>query len=100
MKDILLKITGKQFDETDDELNMEFVTEGKLYRRGKSIEFEKGVRYKGYYDTPYGAVEMEVLTNNVINNISMEDRGTVDIDYHISLKGVSEGRNRLNIEVM
>ncbi|MBQ9179621.1 MAG: DUF1934 domain-containing protein, partial [Firmicutes bacterium] len=27
------------------------------------IRFEKGKRYNGFYDTPYGTVEMEVLTN-------------------------------------
>jgi uncharacterized beta-barrel protein YwiB (DUF1934 family) len=62
------------------------------------IEFEKGRRYKGYYDTPYGAVEMEVLTNELTNNLMID--GTIDIDYDISLKGLVEGRNRLNIELM
>ncbi|MCL1808744.1 MAG: DUF1934 domain-containing protein [Clostridiales bacterium] len=64
------------------------------------IQFQKGKRYTGYYDTPFGAIEMEVLTNDIENNLSMEGKGSVNIDYHISLKGFSEGRNRLNIEVM
>jgi len=64
------------------------------------IEFTKGKRYTGYYDTPFGAVEMEVLTNEIENNLSLEGKGSVNIDYHISLKGLTEGRNRLNIEVM
>ena len=64
------------------------------------IEFRKGKRYTGYYDTPFGAIEMEVLTNDIENNLSLEGKGSVNIDYHISLKGLTEGRNRLNIEVM
>jgi uncharacterized beta-barrel protein YwiB (DUF1934 family) len=64
------------------------------------IEFSKGKRYTGYYDTPFGAIEMEVLTNDIENNLSIDGTGSVNIDYHISLKGLSEGRNRLNIEVM
>ena len=64
------------------------------------IEFRQGKRYTGYYETPFGAIEMEVLTNRIENNLSVEGKGSVDIDYQISLKGLTEGRNRLNIEVM
>lgn len=139
----MLKIVGKQlygFSEEEDQL--EFVTEGKFYetdnsvyllydesefsgmegcttslkitgdkvlmqRKGDAvpldteIEFEKGKRFTGYYNTAFGAVEMEVLTNDVKNNIDRkEGRGTLDIDYHISLRGLSEGRSRLAIEIL
>ena len=63
------------------------------------ICFEKGKRYNGFYDTPYGTVEMEVLTNELTNTVNAADGGVVDIDYNISLKGLTEGRSRLNIEV-
>lgn len=64
------------------------------------IEFEKGRRYEGFYDTPFGAIEMEVLTNDLVNNMSPEGKGSIDIDYHISLKGLSEGRSKLNIQII
>lgn len=67
---------------------------------GHEIRFEKGKRYKGYYETPFGAIEMEVLTNALENTLSPEGDGHVDIDYSISLKGLIEGRNRLNITLM
>lgn len=63
------------------------------------IRFEKGKRFNGYYDTPYGTIEMEVLTNDLISTVDQEGNGVIDIDYNISLKGLSEGRSRLNIEV-
>jgi len=141
MKDIMLKIVGKQLSYELEETQLEFVTEGKIYmndgtlclvyeesefsgvpgcktklefsegrikmsRQGigvaldTEIEFTKGKRYNGYYDTPFGAIEMEVLTNDIENNLSLEGKGSVNIDYHISLKGFTEGRNKLNIEVM
>lgn len=144
MKDIMLKITGRQISTKaeEDEQQMEFVTEGRYYekddavyllyeesefsgmegcttslkisgdkvrmkRYGDSIsldmaiDFEKGKRFKGFYDTPFGAIEMEVLTNDVVNRIQKEDgKGSLDIDYHISLRGLSEGRSVLNIEIM
>jgi uncharacterized beta-barrel protein YwiB (DUF1934 family) len=66
-----------------------------------AIEFEQGRRFKGYYDTPFGSVAMEVLTNYVVNNIESDNgTGYLDIDYNISLKGLSESRSRLKIEIM
>lgn len=143
MKDIMLKIVGKQlYGFAEEEEHMEFVTEGTYHDAGDSItltydesdvsgipgcttsleirdkqiwmrrqgvtvpldteiQFEKGKRFTGYYETPYGAIEMEVLTDDVVNNINRtSERGSLNIDYHVSLRGLSEGRNRLNIEIL
>ena len=140
MKDIMLKIIGKQFTNENPEEQMEFITEGKLFERngstyliydesdfsgfpgcktslklkdepvrmkrvgkyvgyGLEIEFKKGHRFFTKYETPYGVIDMEVLTNSVENNLSPEGRGNIDIDYHVSLGGMAEGRNELKIEV-
>ena len=101
------------YDETDpagyDEVTTSLKITGdkiKMKRYGDemgietAIEFEKGKRYSGLYDTPYGPFEMEVLTNDIKNNILNIGEGTLDIDYDISLKGLSEGRNMLKIEIM
>lgn len=142
MKDIMLKIIGKQITSEQEENVLEFITEGKFYRKGSSvyllykesevsgmegcttslkvkgdtvkmrrygesvpldtvIEFEKGKRFEGYYDTPFGAVEMEVLTNEVENCLQGDlGKGTLKIDYHISLRGLTEGRSKLDIEII
>jgi len=141
MKDITLKITGKQLNGEDEEEQVEFVTEGKLFTRGKTlvlsyeetelsgmpgcttemtvngetikmtrqgdcltegteILFEKGKRYSGTFDTPYGPVKMEVLTTQVENSISKDQKGHLAIDYDISLAGISEGRSRLELEIV
>jgi len=143
MKDIMLKIIGKQLYSAEEEEKVEFVTEGKfveemdgsislmydesdfsgmegcttslringekvlMQRHGAlvpldtEIEFEKGKRFTGYYNTPYGTIEMEVLTNDVVNRINRDKgNGSLNIDYHISLRGVSESRSRLDIEIM
>lgn len=140
MKEVMIKIKGRQFSRETGEDEMEFVTEGKLYRRNGAIYllydetelsgipgcktrlrlrdgeiqmkrigegpgadteilFEKGKRYNGFFDTPFGAIEIEVLTNEVASDIT-EDGGNIDIDYDISLKGLAEGRNHLNITLM
>ena len=67
---------------------------------GHEIKFEKGKRHTSFYETPFGAIEMEVLTNKLENTLSADGGGQVDIDYSISLKGLMEGRNKLNITLM
>ena len=76
----------------------------RMTRHGSAVGIDteicfEGKRYNGFYDTPYGTVEMEVLTNELTNTVNAADGGVVDIDYNISLKGLTEGRSRLNIEV-
>jgi hypothetical protein len=44
---------------------------------------------------------MELLTNSITNKINKKDaKGSLNIDYHISLRGLSEGRSRLDIEIL
>lgn len=139
MRDIMLKITGRQFSENDED-RMEFITEGKLYERngakylmydesefsgfpgckttlkltdgcirmrrvgssagtGTELVFEKGKRFSSRYHTPYGNFELELLTNDIVNNLTEDGLGNIDIDYQVNLGGIAEGRNKLKIEV-
>ena len=141
MKDIMLKIIGKQFSGDEAEEQIEFVTEGKLYEKngatyliyeesefsgspgcktslklkgdtirlkrigdgteyGMEIEFKEGQRFSSKYDTPYGPIGMEVLTDSVTNDLSPEGYGKIGVKYQVSLGGMAEGRNELNIEVI
>ncbi len=63
------------------------------------LVFEQGKRFVSKYMTPFGELDMEVLTSSIENNISPEGLGTITLDYDVSLHGLSEGRNRLDIEV-
>ena len=141
MKDVLIKIKSSQMSNEAGEDEMEFITEGKLYRRnnttyllyaesefsgvpgcktrlrlrekdvqmkrfgdgaeaGAEIVFEKGKRNVGYYDTPFGPIEIEILTNSLNSTVTEEGSGELEIDYEVSLKGLLEGRNKINITVM
>ena len=82
----------------DDEVQMKRFGEGAGI--GNELRFKKGSRYTGLYETPFGPIEMEVLTNDVASTISEEGTGQVDIDYEVSLKGLLEGRNRMKITLM
>ena len=141
MKDITLKIIGKQQYEGIEEDQMEFVTDGKLYVRNNSIYiiydetevsgmegckttikmndksvrmrrtgkvgfntelyFETGKRFNSIYETPYGPMGVEVLTYYVKNDFNIEEcKGSIDVEYQVSMEGLAEGRNKLTINVM
>ena len=51
-----------------DEVQMKRYGEGAGI--GNEIRFERGRRYSGLYDTPFGAIELEVLTNRLENNLT------------------------------
>ena len=138
MKNITLKIIGKQYDGENQSEEMEFVTDGKMsYRNGTTylvydesefsgfpgcktvlklsdkgikmkrrgngdcygaeLMFGKGQRFSGRYDTPFGNVDIEVLTNNIKASYDNDKGGNVDIDYHVMASDLVESRNTLSI---
>jgi len=65
-----------------------------------AIDFEKGTKFRGWYETPLGTIELEVLTNDIDNQLNPEGSGALGIDCSVSLKGLTESRNLLRFEIM
>ena len=141
MKEITLKIIGKQKIGDVEEDQVEFMTDGRLYEKNNSIYimydetevfgmkgctttikmtensikmrrngdlgmntelyFETGKRFNSVYNTPYGPMGIEVLTDYVKNDFDKETcKGSIAVEYKISMDGIVEGHNKLAIEVM
>ncbi|RKD22029.1 Uncharacterized beta-barrel protein YwiB, DUF1934 family [Caminicella sporogenes DSM 14501] len=138
MKNIILKIEGKQRPSGGEEDMIEFITEGRYYNKnnakyivyeeseisgmegcittlkiiddkiimkrfGKAsseLIFEKGKRYVSNYNTPYGSFKMEILTKELKYSINEDNKGNISIKYNVSLQGLSEGSNEINIQIM
>jgi len=65
------------------------------------MEFEPGVRYDGKYETPYGSLNVELLTNSISPFIEDEQGNRkMTIDYSVCLHGFTESRNTLDIEIL
>jgi len=68
--------------------------------QGNEMHFEKGKKFTGLYETPLGIFSMEILTNRVKNELLKDGQdGKITIDYEISLKGLLEARNTLEVRV-
>ena len=64
------------------------------------MEFQKGKRFNSLYQTPFGPLKIEILTNRIVNTIRPGDcTGSLSIDYDIALKGISDAHNMLHIEL-
>lgn len=57
--------------------------------------FEAGRRHSGQYETPYGALEMTVVTHGLEH--SMGDKSTLCVAYHLILGGVETERTQLRL---
>ena len=68
---------------------------GAAFPNGSELEFEKGKRFMGLYETPFGSVGLEVLTND----IKRKAEG-LSIDYSVCFGGQTEMRHRFDIEVL
>ena len=64
------------------------------------LVLEKGKRFFTIYETPYGSIDMEVLTTDVSMNLDSEGFGKVRLGYDVSFEGVEEGRNEIELEIM
>ena len=133
MKDIILKIIGKQLSSDMEEVQLEFMTEGQFYENDESryliydesefsgmpgcktkleltgdqikmsrlgvgigvdseIEFQKGKRYTGYYETPFGAFTIGICSDDVDIDLK-ETEGAISARYRIDINNNQSGYN-------
>ena len=60
---------------------------------GNELVFEKGKRNVGYYDTPFGPIEIEILTNSLNSTVS-EEGGELEIDQQPQQYRLGRGLRR------
>lgn len=63
---------------------------------GTSMVFEKGRRFEGSYDTPYGALDMGVFATQVKYKVE-DDFGEVSLQYQLDLQGQYAAMHELKI---
>ncbi|EOD01679.1 DUF1934 domain-containing protein [Caldisalinibacter kiritimatiensis] len=137
MKEVKLKIVGKQINEDGEENVIELVTEGKFYKKNDSIYlvydeseisgmdgstttlkiqddkvmmkrfgsnnskliFEKGKKHKTGYQTPYGILDLEVITNKLNVDIVDGGKGSLSLSYRLNISNTMETKNELDIDI-
>ena len=65
------------------------------------MDFREGQRFTGEYTTPYVAFGLELLTNEIRGFDNGPEAGSkMIIDYSMSIKGLSESNNKLELEIL
>ena len=94
------EISGMDGCTTTVKLSRDKISMKRYGAASSEMVFEKGKRHVADYKTPYGVFDMEVLTMNMEYNINDANRGNVFVEYHLSLEGLVESSNTLNISIM
>jgi uncharacterized beta-barrel protein YwiB (DUF1934 family) len=63
------------------------------------MEFEKNKKYSNLYSTPYGTFDLNFQTVIYENNLNEDGKGTVYIEYKVTLGGAEENYNKLQIDI-
>lgn len=63
------------------------------------MEFEKNKKYNNLYSTPYGTFDLDFNTIIYENNLDESGKGTVYIEYKVTLGGAEENYNKLQIDI-
>jgi uncharacterized beta-barrel protein YwiB (DUF1934 family) len=66
---------------------------------GSNMEFQTNKRFVTEYATPYGLLKLEILTRYIDVNLDDLGKGNIKITYDMSIKGMTETLNELEISV-
>ncbi len=77
-------------------MNHGVVTMQREGQYGTSMVFEKGRRFEGLYDTPYGALDMGVFATQVKYQVD-DAFGEVNLQYQLDLQGQFAAMHELKI---
>jgi uncharacterized beta-barrel protein YwiB (DUF1934 family) len=64
------------------------------------LEFEKGKRFLSEYVTPNGTFKLEILSSDLYYIINENIKGNILVRYEMSIKGMGQSTNELNIEIL
>jgi uncharacterized beta-barrel protein YwiB (DUF1934 family) len=64
-----------------------------------NMTFQKGKKHKSAYLTPYGQLNLEVLTTEFDTNVDENGKGKIDLEYTLNLSGGESTFNNLHIEI-
>lgn len=86
------EMTGFSDTTTTVKVEGDRVTLIRFGANNSQLVFEKGQRYVGHYDTPYGAFTIGVMPNNVLIDID-DSGGQINVNYSIEINNGSVGKN-------
>jgi len=97
------EISGMAGAKTSLKFKDGIVTMKRIGAGGADMVFRKDHRHSTYYRTPYGVFDLEMRTKMIENQLVFDNataKGTLEIKYDLVIKGLSESKNYLKIEIL
>ncbi|WP_026893561.1 DUF1934 domain-containing protein [Clostridiisalibacter paucivorans] len=94
------EISGMEGTTTTLKIEGDKVSMKRFGSNTSDMVFEKGKRFNTYYMTPYGNLDMEILTNKMAIDISDTGKGNIELGYRVNISNSIESNNELLINVM
>jgi len=94
------EISGMEGSTTSLKLKDRKITLNRFGNARMRMEFEKGKRHTSDYVTPNGTFKLEILTRELYYGLDDNIKGNILIRYEMSLKGLGQSVNELNIEII
>ena len=92
------EITGYENTRTTLKVKEDYVSMIRFGKASAQMIFEKGSKYSGYYNTPYGGLTVDVTTKDIQVDIN-DDGGEFKLDYYIQFNHDAPVRNGMHVKI-
>lgn len=92
------EITGYENTRTTLKVKEDYVSMIRFGKASAQMIFEKGSKYSGFYNTPYGGLSVDVTTKDLAVDID-ENGGELRLDYYIQFNHDAPVRNGMHVKI-
>lgn len=92
------EITGYEDSRTTLKVKRDSVSMIRFGKSSAQMIFEKGSKYSGFYNTPFGGLSVDVTTKNLQVDID-DDGGEFSLDYYIQLNNDIPILNGMHVKI-
>ncbi|MCT4593730.1 MAG: DUF1934 domain-containing protein [Anaeromicrobium sp.] len=94
------EISGMEGSTTTLKLEEDQVKMKRFGSTSSDMIFKLKERYTTKYNTPYGNFKMEIYTKKIEQEIGEDQKAKIYVEYMMSIQGLVESTNKLNISIM
>lgn len=94
------EISGMKDSTTTIKLKDKAITLTRFGSVGMRLEFEKGKSFKSDYITGQGVFKLEILTSELYYSLNDNLKGSILVNYEMTIKGLGQSTNQLDIEII
>lgn len=92
------EITGYENSRTTLKIKADYVSMIRFGKASAQMVFEKGSKYSGFYNTPFGGLSVDVTTKDLKVDVN-DDGGELELDYYIQFNHDAPVRNGMHVKI-